>query len=158
MTVICIMQVYYCGGIDKANTMTLDTCAVYSPTTDTWATTVAPMPVGRNHAATCTDGKKMFIFGGRSGKNIVGEGFGETQIYDPASNTWQLGTPLAVARGGMGKAVFNAGKCYVFGGEVWEQEAPSVAKKITTDRVSVATDIYTIASDAWSAGEVRYLP
>lgn len=149
------MQVYYCGGIDKANTKTLATCAIYSPTANSWSTAMAPMPVGRNHAATCTDGKKMYIFGGRDGKNIVGEGFDETQIYDPATDTWAQGAPIPVARGGMGKAVYSAGKCYVFGGEVWENEAPSVAKKITSARVSVATDIYTIGSDAWSRGAVR---
>lgn len=115
------------------------------------------MPVGRNHAATCTDGKKMYIFGGRFGKNIVGEGFDETQIYDPLTNTWAAGTPLPVARGGMGKGVYHAesGKCYVFGGEVWENEAPSLARKITAERVSVATDIYTIGSNSWSSGAVR---
>ena len=41
------------------------------------------MPVGRNHVASCTDGSRMYVFGGRSGRNTVGEGFSETQIYTP---------------------------------------------------------------------------
>ena len=41
------------------------------------------MPAGRNHAASCTDGSKLFVFGGRSGRNVVGPGFDDTQIYTP---------------------------------------------------------------------------
>jgi hypothetical protein len=38
------------------------------------------MKTGRNHAASCTDGERMFVFGGRSGKNVVGPGYSETQV------------------------------------------------------------------------------
>lgn len=71
------MQVYYCGGIDKSNTKTLSRCSVYDPKTDKWASASEEppaMPKGRNHATACTNGSKMFVFGGRSGKNIVGKG------------------------------------------------------------------------------------
>lgn len=38
------------------------------------------MPKGRNHAAACTDGDKMYVFGGREGYNDVLEGFADTQV------------------------------------------------------------------------------
>lgn len=40
-----------------------------------------PMLAGRNHAGSCTDGAKLYVFGGRSGKNIVGQGFSDTQVH-----------------------------------------------------------------------------
>jgi hypothetical protein len=38
------------------------------------------MKLGRNNAASCTDGAKMYVFGGRSGSSGVGKGFSETQV------------------------------------------------------------------------------
>lgn len=83
------VQVYYCGGIDETNTFTHDACFQYDPASDTWADpdTVPSMPQGRNHAAACTDGEKMYVFGGRIGYNDVLEGFDDTQV-------WALPSPL----------------------------------------------------------------
>jgi hypothetical protein len=148
------MQVYYCGGIDKANSKTLNTCASYDPKSDTWATNVPPMPEGRNHAATCTDGKKMYVFGGRSGKNVVGTGYDDTQIFTPGVG-WSAGAPLPLARGGTGKAVYSGGSCFVFGGEVSTSVAPSTSLKVADQRAVYRTDIYSVAGDSWSAGKVR---
>lgn len=76
------LQVYYCGGIDALNTFTYDTCYQYDPTADSWSNSseVPPMPRGMNHAAACTDGEKMYVFGGRMGYNDVLEGFDDTQV------------------------------------------------------------------------------
>ena len=150
------MQIVYCGGID--GDVTIANCAEYDPATDTWdATAVPPMAVGRNHAASCTDGTDFFVFGGRSGPNIVGEGFGETQIF--RGGAWSLGTPIPFARGGMGKAVFHQGQCFVFGGETWpQQDAPAPALGVDADRTVFTVDIYDIANDSWSRGAVRLPP
>ena len=43
------------------------------------------MPVGRNHAASCTDGTNLYSFGGRDGGNVVGPGFAETQVLSPGA-------------------------------------------------------------------------
>ena len=40
---------------------------------------------GRNHAYTCTDGNKIFVFGGR---NSVSWATPDSQVYDPATDTW----------------------------------------------------------------------
>lgn len=55
------------------------------------------MPAGRNHAASCTDGNKFYIFGGRIGGNTVGVGFDDTQIYTPGQG-WASGAPVPLAR------------------------------------------------------------
>lgn len=154
---VVLLQVYYCGGINKSNTKTVSNCAIYDPKTDKWTSDSkkAPnMPKGRNHAAACTDGKKLFVFGGRSGKNVVGTGFADTQILEPGKG-WKSGKDLPLARGGTGKAVFHKGKCYVFGGEVSTDVKPSTSRKIETTRTVYRVDVYDIANDSWSQAKVR---
>lgn len=100
------MQVYYCGGINGANSHTVDSCWVYDTIFEMWTTRpheeAAPkMPLGRNHAATCTDGQRMFVFGGRDGKNVLGPSFANTQVGPqlnnhtifPSAHTYQM-TPF----------------------------------------------------------------
>lgn len=150
------VQVYYCGGINKSNTKTVSNCAIYDPSKNKWTqdSKKAPsMPKGRNHAASCTDGKKLYVFGGRSGKNVVGPGFADTQILEPGKG-WTTGKALPLARGGMGKAVFHNGKCYVFGGEVSEDVKVSSSDKIDVTRTVYRVDVYNIATNSWSSAKV----
>jgi len=37
----------------------------------------------------CSSGQKFYIFGGRTGGNVVLTGYQSVQIYDPVLNTWQ---------------------------------------------------------------------
>lgn len=142
------VQVYYCGGINRQNTATIKTCMAYDPELNVWENS-PDMKVGRNHAASCTDGTSMFVFGGRSGRNVVGRGYSDTQIFTPGQG-WKYGTDMPVARGGMGKCVCQAGYCYVFGGEVWTRDAVSTSKKISSSRTVYSTDVYNIATDSWA--------
>ncbi|PSC70620.1 N-acetylneuraminate epimerase [Micractinium conductrix] len=112
-------KVYLCGGILQATDDTTDKCARYDPASDSWDERVKPMPRGVNHAAAATDGKLMYVAGGRKGRNRPGPGYNYFQIYNPAANTWRLvkGAPLPQGRGGMGKGVMLGGQLYVIGGE-----------------------------------------
>lgn len=150
------MQVYVCGGVNFENTDTITDCAAYDPVTKEWDESIDDMPtgMGRNHAASCTDGTSFYILGGRDGKNIVGEGYPDTQIYTPGIG-WSTGAPMPLGRGGTGKGVFHDGKCYVFGGEVWEEISPSTDIKVNAERTVYSVDIYDIASNTWSQGKVR---
>lgn len=145
---------YLCGGVNLENTDTIPDCAAYNPATGTWDDSIEDMPFGRNHAASCTDGKSLIVLGGRNGKNIVGEGFPETQIYTPGVG-WTMGEPMPLGRGGTGKAVYHEGKCYVFGGEVWDNIAPSDDIKVNALRTVYSVDIYDVATDTWTQGKVR---
>ena len=145
---------YVAGGI--ADQKTTGEAAMLDPATMKW-TSIAPMPRPRNHAASGTDGERLFVFGGRgpgSGDdNVVANGFDDVQIYDPVSNTWRVsdGTagaplPLPQARGGMGKAVWLDGEFWVFGGET------KTGAGATRDKVYVRTDIYNPQTNRWRAG------
>src|SRR5262249_8115289 len=113
-------EIYVAGGI--VNGDTTNQVAVYDPRSDTWAMR-SPMPPGRNHAASATDGALRYVFGGRIGPNAVANGFDTVQTYDPVADAWtstESGSglaPLPQARGGMGKAIYYDGEFYVLGGE-----------------------------------------
>jgi hypothetical protein len=150
-------QIYVAGGVvgfvlfGSIGTTT-NGLARYDPVSNTWVM-LAPMPVGRNHTASGTDGQKLYVFGGRDGGNAVANGFDTVQIYDPASNTWVSSTdpgstlaPLPQARGGMGTAVYYNGEFYVMGGETLNGAGA------TANHVYNRVDIYNVASNSWRLG------
>jgi N-acetylneuraminic acid mutarotase len=147
-------QVYVAGGVVGASTT--NRFARYSPASNTW-TMLPTMPQGRNHAASATDGRRLFIFGGRgpgSGDDgSLANGFDTVQIFDPATNTWTSSAtagstiaPLPQARGGMGKAVYVNGEFYVIGGETLD--GPGATPMRVYDRV----DIYDPLTNTWRLG------
>lgn len=153
-------KIYVAGGI--VGTTTTGLAAVLDPATSTW-TSIAPMPRPRNHAASGTDGKRLFVFGGRGAgsgdSNVVADGFGDVQIYDPATNSWVVsdgsdGAPASLpqARGGFGKAVWLNGEFWVIGGETEHDRGAS--KSGTYARV----DIFDPTRNRWRAGPPLSIP
>jgi hypothetical protein len=147
-------MIYVAGGIVGDTTTRLG--ARLDPSTGTW-TPIAPMPRGRNHAASGSDGTRLYVFGGRgpgSGdRNELANGYADLQVYDPATDRWVVSDsgpgapkPLPQARGGMGKAVFVKGEFWVFGGETLD--GPGA----TPDGVYNRVDIYSPATNTWRAG------
>ena len=148
---------FACGGILGGTT--IRTCYRYAITTRRW-TPIAQMPFGVNHAAAGSDGRRLYIFGGRDGCNCLSPGFNYAQIYDPETDRWAhsemsapspfLGfvpAPLPVARGGMGVAVLARGELWVMGGETSIQGSAR-----PTDGVYTRVDIYNPATNTWRAG------
>ena len=144
-------KIYVVGGI--VGGATSNRGAVFDPAAGTWDD-IAPMPAGRNHAASATDGRRLFVFGGRgagSGNgNTVAIGFDDVQIYDPATNRWQSSStdtnipPLPQKRGGTGRAVFFHGEFYVIGGETTAAGNGQVSGNVY-DRV----DVYNPVAKQW---------
>jgi N-acetylneuraminic acid mutarotase len=121
------------------------------------------MPVARNHAASATDGRRLFVFGGRgpgSGdSNVVANGFADLQVYDPVTDSWQWSTrspaalaPLPQARGGMGKAVYVNGEFLVLGGETRD------GKGAGPHGVYGRVDIYDPRDNRWRVGRDMPVP
>ncbi len=146
-------KIYAAGGILGGTTV--DDCAAYDLLANTW-NSLAPMPFGkgRNHAAAGTDGQRFWIFGGRgigSGAgNVVANGFGDVQVYHPATNTWQASfqpgselVPMPIGRGGTGRAVFYKGAFWVIGGETLN--GPGATAANVYDRV----DVYDPSTNTW---------
>jgi N-acetylneuraminic acid mutarotase len=151
-------KIYVAGGVvgssamNNAGTGTTGEAAVYDIATDKWSS-IPSMPHALNHAASNTDGKLFYIFGGRGGNNNTSNGFNTVQIYDPATNTWRSSetpgsgiAPLPQARGGTGKAVYANGEFYVMGGET--QNGAGANSFHTYSRV----DIYNPVTNTWRRG------
>lgn len=147
-------KLYVAGGI-VGNRTVADAFVLDSGAT-AWRR-IAPMPRPRNHAASATDGRRFWVFGGRgpgSGdSNVVANGFADVQVYDPATNRWTISDgaadaplPLPVARGGTGKAVFLDGEFWVLGGETID--GAGAGRHGTYSRV----DIYDPLTRHWRLG------
>ncbi|HZN66151.1 MAG TPA: kelch repeat-containing protein [Tepidisphaeraceae bacterium] len=111
------------------------------------------MPRGVNHAAAATDGRRVYVFGGRAGHGGVEDGFNTVQVYDTVSRSWRSSdvsgsgvVPLPQARGGTGRAVYLNGEFYVLGGET------RTGGGATDDRVYNRVDVYNPATNRWRLG------
>lgn len=149
-------KIYVAGGIvgatpsQPAGAGTTRRAAVFDPAVNRWSF-VRSMPKGVNHAASATDGRKLYVFGGRGGTNVVGNGVGIVQVYDPARNKWTSSRERTIAampigRGGTGKAVYDGGKFYVTGGET--TDGPGA----TDNGVYKRVDVFDIRTNSWSQG------
>ena len=93
---------------------------IYDPTTDTWDTTKANMPSGRNSLASVVVNDKIYALGGQSLAGTTAESsFWE---YDPLTDTWDTTlVQMPEPRSGLSAAVVND-KIYVIGG--WNFSSP----------------------------------
>jgi len=116
-------EIYVMGGVDSSANWGEPASRIvdeYVPTTNTWDTTTADMPSGRNSLASVVVNDKIYVLGGQSlVGNTAESSFWE---YDPLINTWD--TTLAQMpepRAGLSAAVVND-KIYVIGG--WNFSSP----------------------------------
>jgi len=88
---------------------------MYDPKTGTW-TDRAPMPVGVGSmgVARGADGRIYVVGGTKSFAESYAEGF--VQIYDPRTDTWELGPKLNTPRYAHAVTVDRAGRIYAIGG------------------------------------------
>lgn len=147
-------RIYVAGGI--VNRTTMGKAAFLDPEVGTW-TSIADMPLPVNHAASATDGRLWYIFGGRgpgSGDgNVVANGFDYVQVYDPDTDQWRWSDgspgaplPLPQPRGGTGKAVFLAGEFWILGGETLDGEGAN------SDGTYGRVDIFDPRTNSWRKG------
>jgi non-specific serine/threonine protein kinase len=94
----------------------------------------AAMPTLREHVAAASDGKFVYVVGGRD--LSPSKNFGKLERYDPAADTWQKLPDMPTARGGLGATVVN-GRLVVVGGE-----APEAAFQ--------AVEAYDISAQSWA--------
>jgi PKD repeat protein len=122
------------GGYYYGEGTTYNRLDVFDPVTNQW-TARAPMPQAASEiGSTVAYQGKIYVFGGALGSN---NHLGTTQIYDVATNTWRLGTPMPTPRGAALAGVIGT-KIAVIGGYNGTQ--------------LTVTEMYDPASDTWSPG------
>ncbi|MDQ3654371.1 MAG: hypothetical protein M3457_04735, partial [Chloroflexota bacterium] len=111
-------KVYAVGGSsgDLSGPATAD-CACFDPATMEW-TAIEPMPTAREHLAVAATGGLLVAVGGRNGAEINGWMAAATEVFDPATGTWDWKDRalLPVPRSGMGVAA-TEDSVIVIGGE-----------------------------------------
>lgn len=115
------------SGSGDANVLAngFNTLQIYNPATNTWISSLdpgsnlAPLPQARGGMgkAAYLNGK-FYVMGGetKNGANATENNvYKRTDVYNPKTNTWQLGTPLPTARHGIFPVVYD-GEIFVAGG------------------------------------------
>jgi hypothetical protein len=98
------------------------------------------MPITQANAASANVNGKLYVVGGLEVSGVIDNPrTGLLQVYDPASNTWIIKSPMPTARSGAA-AVAISGKLYVVGGEP------------TGSIFTNALEVYDPQTDTWSAG------
>ncbi|GIL56400.1 hypothetical protein Vafri_11768 [Volvox africanus] len=163
--------IFYCGGInngDQKRGIPLTTCAKYDVLSNLWLS-MKPMPHAVHHASMGTDGKLVYVFGGRNSTGNNGYSpVNFTQIYDPDNDLWTASNnnkstiqsssvvpaSVPVSRGGMGPAVFIRGRFFILGGEVkcggtWLGGCPNPTYNLTKGGIFNRIDSYDPGSNTW---------
>jgi len=138
-------KIYAIGGASNHPGSPFATVEEYDPLTDTWDTNKTPMPTARKGAAWGVISNKIYVAGGStSGSDYIASR--KLEIYDPATDTWD------VTKKEMTKAVYDPagtvvnGKLYVIGGLVG---SPWIAQK--------TVQIYDPMTDSWMTGtDIKY--
>jgi len=103
-------KIFVMGGQDEfADTVNLDVVQIYDPSTDTWSFGT-PMPnVVWQAAAGATTGvwapKRIYLFGGLPEQGLFGTNI--TQVYNPETDSWTMGTSMPTSRFNFAVGVVN---------------------------------------------------
>jgi N-acetylneuraminic acid mutarotase len=135
-------NVYISGGY-PGDRIPVDTVAIYSPGTNTWAHGPS-LPIALHHAMSATVNGKLYVIGGE----YLGAGTGLPSIYldtvfelDPRIGQWVAKALMPTGRSGGGAAVVN-GKIYVAGGRP-PQGSDFAVYDPSIDRWTVLPDVPT---------------
>ncbi|KYF93781.1 hypothetical protein BE17_07180 [Sorangium cellulosum] len=106
---------YVLGGRANGQENVKDTVFAYDLSAGTWSTR-APMPTARGGVAAAAEGGKIYVIGGEGNPAPGAQGvFDDNEVYDTASDTWEVLAPMRTPRHGTG-AVAVDGTIYVPGG------------------------------------------
>ena len=138
--------IYAIGGSN--NDTQLGVTEEYNPVTDTW-TTKAPMPTRRSGFAIAVYQNKIYCIGGTTGDsdNFVSGLTGVTEVYDPATDTWNTTkTPMPTPRADLCAGVIND-SIYCIGGKNYWGFDPYYRELNITEVYNPANDTWTTKAD-----------
>ena len=86
----------------------------YDPSAREWSPR-APMPTSRGGIGGAVLSGKLYVFGGEGNPEDASGVFGDAEVYDPATDSWQILPPMPTPRHGTGAAAVG-GAIFVPGG------------------------------------------
>jgi N-acetylneuraminic acid mutarotase len=142
-------KIYAIGGLN--NDTQLGITEEYNPVTDTW-TPKTPMPTPRSGFAIAVYQNKIYCIGGTTGdsENFVSGFTGVTEVYDPASDTWETKVPMPTPRADLCVNIVN-GKIYCIGGKkYWGVDSEYQELNVT--------EVYDPARNSWATKSPMPIP
>ena len=116
----------------------------YDPITDTW-TTKTSMPTPRINFGTAVIENKIYIIGGDRGNYDIGTTTTAiNEVYDPATDTWEMKTSMPTRRMAISANVVD-GKIYIIGGG---EKTPN-----TNLTPTAVNEVYDPEEDKWTTLE-----
>jgi N-acetylneuraminic acid mutarotase len=115
----------------------------YNPDTDNW-TSKKQMPAARTGFEIAVYQNKIYTIGGSSGwTEETGTIYSDAnEVYDPATDTWEIKAPMKTMRSGLEANVVND-KIYLIGGYLRENYTVS-------NTTSSLNEVYDAATDSWT--------
>lgn len=107
-------EIFVIGGLNGKGVV-LDSIEAYDPSTDTWRSDLAPLPLPMHHANVAASRGRIYVLGFLTGFDFAANG--RVFEYDPVQNRWRerMAMPAGSERGASGVAEIG-GKIYVAGG------------------------------------------
>jgi N-acetylneuraminic acid mutarotase len=133
-------KIYAIGGLTSDGT--IGTNEAYDPSTNTWETK-KPMLTPRYYFAVAVYDNKIYTFGGLTNPPLQSNTYvGVTEVYDPATDTWETKTSMPTNRSALCASLVD-GKIFLTGGIVYGPP-PSFSSN------SEVTEVYDPETDSWT--------
>jgi hypothetical protein len=123
-------KVLIAGGLDDISSPAYT--ELYDPATGVFTPTGNMIHSRHRHTATLLEDGRVLIVGGQAAPLAGGRIVTETELYDPASNTFTLTTPIAVERSSHTATLLPDGKVLVAGGS-WDANGTAEVYDPTTE-------------------------
>jgi len=122
---------------------------IYDSITDIW-TLGDSLPVNTNAPSVAVLDGKLNVFGGASNDPSSGGNLSTIQIYDPATNSWELGPGLQINRS-WSAATVHQGRAYIFGGFDLNNNAVDANEVLMT----LGTPVISVSPTMVNFGDVQ---
>lgn len=133
--------------VSHGNFRRVDTAdnTVYDPATNSWNILSSALVPRAELVGVAVDGR-LYAIGGRSTSSVCpnpARVCDVVEIYNPARDTWTMGTPMPTPRAGLGAAVVN-GRIYVVGGRTLNEPLNGTPLNVL--------EIYDPDTNTWAPG------
>ncbi len=139
-------KVYFIGGYSTLSPIfrLVNPVSEFDPASNQWKE-LSPMPTPVAAAGSFVVDNKIYVVGGSASGGFNTDYKDLVQIYDPATNKWEAGTPLPFAARNVGATAIG-NTCYIIGGYN-NKVQPAVKKEVYKGEVSGTTITWTKVAD-----------
>lgn len=105
------------GAAFIAASSNLNNVEAYDPATDTWSGPLSKMPTARSGLCAGVHDGRIYVAGGEWQNAVEQTAYRAFEGYDPATNSWSVLPPMALARHGVAGGVIG-NRFYAISGDI----------------------------------------